>query len=190
MKVDRNGQSEIVDDIAYRAIRECFLTESHQLFFDIAHYTGERPGAILQLGVYDVYSNPNGRVPRSTIVFRALTRKDETTREVPCSEALTLKLRAYRPPTSGWLFPSLIKKGDHLTLRAIDRALRRALYKAGLAKAGYSLYGTRRGFLTGLMNRGVSLRVIQSLSGHKSLEVLSRYLEVTEEQRRSAVELI
>jgi integrase/recombinase XerD len=44
--------------------------------------------------------------------------------------------------------------------------------------------------LTMMSNRGVPLRVIQKISGHSSLEVLQRYLEVSDEQIGAAVGLL
>ena len=41
-----------------------------------------------------------------------------------------------------------------------------------------------------MSNRGVPLRVIQKISGHSSLEVLQRYLEVSDEQIGAAVGLL
>jgi integrase/recombinase XerD len=38
-----------------------------------------------------------------------------------------------------------------------------------------------------MSNRGVPLRVIQKISGHSSLEVLQRYLEVSDQQIGDAV---
>ncbi|ROI01686.1 hypothetical protein ED562_13735 [Microcystis aeruginosa FACHB-524] len=50
----------------------------------------------------------------------------------------------------------------------------------------------RRGFRPkfSMSNRGVPLRVIQKISGHSSLEVLQRYLEVSDEQIGAAVGLL
>ena len=39
-------------------------------------------------------------------------------------------------------------------------------------------------------NNGVPLRVIQKISGHNSLEILQKYLEITDEQILEAVEAI
>ena len=189
MKRDGHGQSEPVSEDIYLKIRSNFIEEYHQLLLDIAHFTGERWGAILQLQVEDIYVDPHRRVVREYITFRKNTRKDKETRQVPVHPHLQLRLKAYEPPLRGWLFPSPINEGEHLTMRAATRALTRALERANLDQLGFSSHGTRRGFITDLHNKGISIKIIQSLTGHKNLNIVSRYIEVSEEQRRVAIAL-
>jgi integrase/recombinase XerD len=59
---------------------------------------------------------------------------------------------------------------------------------AGLV--GASSHSGRRGFITNLANKGVSVRLLQALAGHKSLAVTQRYIEVNPGLLRGAVELI
>jgi integrase/recombinase XerD len=190
MKLNRHGQATPISSEIYRKVRAKFFEESHQILLDVAYYTGERWGAILQLQVQDVYLDPLKRLVRETITFKASTRKDKATRQVPVHPDLKLRLRAYDPPRDGWLFPSLVKPDEHLTMRAATRSFERALKRAGLDKEGYSSHSTRRGFITSLHTKGVSIKMIQSLTGHKSLNVVSQYVEVTDEQRQIAIALL
>ncbi|HEY9653639.1 MAG TPA: site-specific integrase [Coleofasciculaceae cyanobacterium] len=190
MKVKGHGQATPMNQISYRRIRKHLLRPAHQLLLDIAYYTGERWGAILQLQVEDVYQNVRRRIPRQSIIYRAATRKDNSTREVPVHHLLESFLKAYDPPESGWLFPSPIDNRHHLSTRAADNFFRRALERAGLDNQGYSPYSTRRGFITQLNNNGTAIRTIQKLTGHKSLTVLSRYIEVSEQQLVNAIALL
>lgn len=187
MKIDRHGQAEIMSREIYSKIRSNFIEPHHQLFFDIAFYTGERWGAICQLQVTDAYTE-RGK-PRNSIIYRKATRKDNTTRELPIGEALRLRLGQYDLPNSAWLFPG-DKPRSHITVRAMDAAYRRALDRAGLSGLGYSTHSTRRTFITALDRAGISLSVIQSLTGHKSLACLRRYIEVSDEQKIKAIEAI
>ena len=52
---------------------------------------------------------------------------------------------------------------------------------------GASTHSFRRTALTTLSNSGVPLRIIQTVSGHRSLEVLEEYLSVSDEQVRGAI---
>jgi integrase/recombinase XerD len=187
MKVDRHGQSEIIDKGTYSKIRAAFLEESHRLLFDIAYYTGERWGAIVQLQVSDVFDE-RGK-PRAAIVYRKSTRKDNQTREVPVSDELRRRLVGYSIPAGVWLFPGGIE-GRNITIRAIDEAFRRALDRAGLSGLGYSTHSTRRGFITALDRAGISIRTIQKLTGHASIASVQRYIEVSDEQLINAVAAI
>ena len=189
MKRDRHGQAEPLTPETYRRIREVFLEESHKLVWDILWFTGERVGAVLQLPVDDVYSDATRKITQPEITFKASTRKDKTTRQVPLHTDLRSRLKAYDPPSSGYLFPGRGEKG-HLTHQAYDAAFRRALARCGLDGFGYSLHSPRRGFITRLHTKGMGIKVIQSLTGHQSLAVLSRYIEVSDEMRREAINLI
>ena len=189
MKLNRHGQSEPITEDIYQKVRAKFYNQSHQLLVDIAYFTGERWGAILQLQVEDVYSDPAKRVVQAEITFRASTTKTKTTRQVPMHPHLRLRLRACEPPLQGWLFPSGVKLGEHLTMRAATRSLERAFKRAGLEKLGYSSHSFRRGFITDLHNKCLPIKVIQVLTGHKSLSSLGRYIEVTGEQLRNAIAL-
>jgi integrase/recombinase XerD len=189
MKINRHGQATPLDFNGYRKLRAGFKSSIHQLILDIAYYTGERWGAILQLEVGDVYASSVDRTPHRQIIFKAATRKDKTTRECPISSDLVVRLKNYQPPASGYLFPSPSIESKWLCCRSADAAFRRAIERAGMDGLGYSTHSTRRGLITRLHNAGVSVKVIQSITGHKSLSVLSAYIEVSDEQRRKAIEV-
>lgn len=59
---------------------------------------------------------------------------------------------------------------------------------AGLT--GASSHSGRRTFITSLANKGISVRVLASLAGHKSIAVTQRYIDVNDDMKRNAVELI
>lgn len=185
MKIDRHGQAEPIYFNEYRKVRAQLSREYYQLFWDVAFYTGERWGAIVQLGVSDVFER-SGK-PRDSITFKKKTRKDKTTRQVPVSDSLCLRLKTCTLPDSVWLFPSPLDPTLHIAMRTLDAELRKALDLAGLSGLGYSTHSTRRGFITSLHRSGIDIRVIQEITGHKNLAVLSRYIDVTDEQKRAAL---
>ncbi|MBD2093742.1 tyrosine-type recombinase/integrase [Trichocoleus sp. FACHB-591] len=51
-----------------------------------------------------------------------------------------------------------------------------------LGLVGVSTHSFRRTALTQMSSAGMPLRVIQEISGHRSLQALQRYLEVSELQ--------
>ena len=190
MKVNRFGQASIFKKDTYLKIRKNLLTDSHKLFSDLAWFTAERPSAILQLKVDDVYIDPTLRKVRNCVIYRGAIRKTNDTRECPVSTELTARLRAFDPTSSKWLFPSLIKADSHLSLRAMDRAFRRSLARCALEQEGYSLYSFRRSALTTLRNAGYDIRAIQAFSGHKSLSSLARYLDIPTSELNSMTEFL
>jgi integrase/recombinase XerD len=63
------------------------------------------------------------------------------------------------------------------------------LYKrAGVI--GASSHSTRRTFITNLAAQGVGVRVIMGLSGHRALSSVQCYIDVNDDMKRKAVELV
>ena len=187
MKICGVGQATPLNPLTYQQISNHFVTDCHRLFLAIAWYTGERPEAILSMDVAHAYEDVARREPRDTVLYPSSNRKDKCTREVPSHWALKLMLSAYKPPESGFLFPSLYRSGQHLSRQAIDKAFRRALKKACLENKGFSLYSARRGFITRLNGQGYDIKVIQKLTGHKTIDSLIRYIDVTDEQVKNVI---
>ncbi|MHC5724005.1 MAG: tyrosine-type recombinase/integrase, partial [Nostoc sp.] len=109
------------------------------------------------------------------------------TRQVPVHPVLAQCLPTYQPEiNSVYLFSD--RSGDKpITLRWADMILRAAVEKAGLTAKGISTHSTRRTFITTLSKRGVSLTTIQKATGHTDLKVLSRYIDVTDDDVKNAI---
>jgi integrase/recombinase XerD len=56
--------------------------------------------------------------------------------------------------------------------------------------AGASSHSGRRTFITNLAAKGISVRVLASLAGHKSIATTQRYIDVNDDMKRRAVELV
>ena len=86
-----------------------------------------------------------------------------------------------------FLFPGQQGQGC-FSLRAAIYVFDKAFERMGIV--GASTHSCRRTALTMMHREGVILRVLQEISGHKDLGVLQRYLEVSEEQTRAAVNVL
>tara|TARA_R100000353_G_C6348617_1_gene152623 strand:- start:34 stop:420 length:387 start_codon:yes stop_codon:yes gene_type:complete len=86
---------------------------------------------------------------------------------------------------SDYMFPGRYGFEKPLTTRAFMYALDEATLKAKITK--FSSHGFRRTALTSGNAKGISLRTLQEISGHKSLETLKKYLEVSDKQKLEAV---
>jgi integrase/recombinase XerD len=189
-KNDRFGQAAILTDSDFAKIRKNIISPRYKLLWDIARYTGERWGAIIQLQKSDVWDE-KGKV-RADITFRASTRKaspdgKRETRQVPVHPTLAEILASCSLVEDvPWIFPG--RKGDKpIPMQAADAILRRAVGRAGLEGKGVSSHSTRRTFITSLHKNGVSLPVIQKATGHRDLKALNRYIDVDPEQVRGAI---
>ncbi len=60
--------------------------------------------------------------------------------------------------------------------------------KAGIK--GATSHSGRRGFITKLAHSGISAKVIMELSGHRHLSSLQRYIEVDDQMKQAAVEVV
>lgn len=190
MKNNRNGQASVLTDSDYSKLRKQIKSRKYKLLLDLAWYTGERWGALVQLKIDDVY-NPDGS-PRAYITFRASTRKaspdgKRQTRQIPVHEILFEALRGYKPEESlPWLFPNREGNGS-ITVRWADKILRSAIEKAGLEALGISTHSTRRSFITKLHRAGVDVYTIQKITGHQDVKALGRYVEIDSDRVKGAI---
>jgi integrase/recombinase XerD len=195
MKNNRYGQSSIISVSEYLSIRSGFKSKKYKLLLDLAWYTGERWGAIVQLKFDDIFL-ASGKT-REFITFRAITRKarpdgKRETRQVPIHANLRDSLQDYKlesPSECPWLFPNQGCK-SHINLRLADKLLRAALVRAGLESKGISTHSTRRSFITHLHGKGVDIYTIQKITGHKDLKALGRYVEISSDRIKGAINLL
>jgi site-specific recombinase XerD len=132
---------------------------------ETAYSGGLRLGEVMRLKLSDIDSQ------RMTIrIEQGKGRKD---RYVMLSETLLETLRQYwracKPRV--FLFPG--RKGA-LSESIAQRALERARGLAGIKKQ-VSFHSLRHSFATHLVEKGTSVRTIQALLGHRSLQTTERY---------------
>ncbi|MBD0266371.1 MAG: tyrosine-type recombinase/integrase, partial [Tolypothrix sp. Co-bin9] len=98
---------------------------------------------------------------------------------IPVIEDLRQLLNNYYPISGDvYLFPG--RSNGHISHDSAARILREACKQVGII--GVSTHSFRRTALTQMSNAGIPLRVIQEISGHRNLEQLQKYLEVSDEQ--------
>ncbi|MBE9202119.1 MULTISPECIES: site-specific integrase [unclassified Nodularia (in: cyanobacteria)] len=189
MKNDRSGKAAVLTDNDYSKLRRNIKSLKYKLLLDLAWYTGERWGALVQLRVSDVYDG-NG-IPRDVITFRAVTRKkrpDGTaeTRQVPVHPILFENLRSFAPGASPWLFPN--RGGDKcVTWRNVYAVFMKAVENSGLTAKGISTHSTRRSFITKLYKNGVGVATIKRITGHRDFKSLEGYIEIDSDEIKGAI---
>src|SRR5262245_13781134 len=87
--------------------------------------------------------------------------------------------RAYwrRPRPRPWLFPARHQQTP-LPATTLQKTFKRVVRQSGLAKDA-SVHTLRHSYATHLLERGVSLRIIQELLGHQSPSTTARYTHLT-----------
>ena len=126
----------------------------------------------------DIYT-PKGFVRPRLIIRKANTKGKLATRSIPVIEDLRQLLNNYYPISGDvYLFPG--RSNGHISHDSAARILRSACKQVGII--GVSTHSFRRTALTQMSNAGIPLRVIQEISGHRNLEQLQKYLEVSDEQ--------
>ena len=137
---------------------------------ELAYSAGLRLGEVLHLKVSDIDSE--------RMVIRVEQGKGKKDRNVMLADSLLATLRAYwkqeRPRE--WLFPGQDGR-QPLNATIFQRAFVVAKQAARIEKQ-VSFHSLRHSFATHLMESGVSVRTIQALLGHRSLNTTQRYTHV------------
>jgi integrase/recombinase XerD len=185
MKVAGHGQAKILTPQEVAQLFQDGLThERDRALFGICLYTGCRINEACSLLTADVYGI-DGKVRPKITLRKRNTKGKQGTRSIPTHPELAHLLETYRPGAGAvHLFPGRHGRG-HLHPDSASAILRQAAIAVGME--GASTHSFRRTALTRLSNAGVPLRVIQEISGHKSLGELQRYLAVTEQQVEEAI---
>ena len=191
MKIDRHGQAKILTVAEIQLLfTDGFTVDPprDRALFAICLYTACRITEAVTLRKRDVL-DLKGQVRPEIIIRKGNTKGKLATRTIPVIADLRAKLTAYTPrQNSIYLFP-----GNEINSRAESHLhrdsgiwlLREACKRVGLE--GVSTHSFRRTALTQMSNAGIPLRVIQEISGHRTLDELYKYLEVKPEQVLGAV---
>ncbi|WP_375698428.1 tyrosine-type recombinase/integrase [Pseudophaeobacter sp. TrK17] len=155
----------------------------------VSFYAGLRAKEIAGLKIGDVFE-PSGAV-RGEFILSAAQSKGGHRRTVYLNQRLRRALAEYAllvdvTQPNAPLLPS--QKGGHFSPNTMCQ-LFLEIYKAcGLKDA--SSHSGRRTYITRLANRGVGVRLLAALAGHRHISTTQRYIDVNSDQLSQAVELL
>ena len=152
-------------------------------------YSGMRCKEVSALRIGDVWIEDEG--VRSEVLLTAAQTKGDRARTVFLPEKLRKELLAYlagidRSDPNRPLFYSQKRAGfDPNTLA---QWFHYCYKNAGVS--GCSSHSGRRTFITNLAGKGVGVRVLMSLAGHRSISTTQAYIDCNDDMMRRAVELV
>ena len=155
------------------------------------HYAGLRVGEAAALRYEDVL-NDTGQV-REEIRLEPEQTKGRHGRVVFVGDKLRKELQAYvksHPATSRQhkLFYTQKREAEGFTANTLAQHFHYLYKRAGIE--GASSHSGRRTFITNLAAKGVGVRVLMSLAGHRNISTTQAYIDVNDDMKRRAVELI
>jgi integrase/recombinase XerD len=130
---------------------------------------------------------------KNEIRLRAEQTKGNEARVVFVNEKLRKELEQYVrmlkiTDMSKKLFYSQKSKSDGFTANTLTQFFHYLFKRAGIY--GASSHSGRRTFITNLANKGISVRLLASLAGHKNISTTQCYIDVNDDMKRKAVELV
>ena len=156
------------------------------------HLSGMRVGEVASLRNSDVL-DAEGNI-RNEIRLSAEQTKGNEARVVFVSDKLRKELELYtRLIGNATINPALKffysqkSNSDGFTANTLTQFFHYLYKRAGID--GASSHSGRRTFITNLATKGVGVRVLMSLAGHKNISTTQAYIDVNDDMKRKAVEL-
>lgn len=154
-------------------------------------YSGCRVGELSSLTYADVVDS-EGKV-RDEIRLKAENTKTKEARIVFVNAKLKKELQqyanAYKPTdTNHKFFYSQKRNSNGYNANTLTQFFHYLYKRAGVF--GASSHSGRRTFITNLANKGVGVRLLASLAGHRNISTTQAYIDVNDDMKRHAVELV
>ena len=187
------AQASVLTDTEIRRVFRIIETTRHaernRLAFTLSIYAGLRVGEIAALTVNDV-ATAESRVRRE-IKLGAHQTKGSKGRTVVLANRVRKEIEAYLKARSTWRNDSPLvasqRNGRAFSTVSLSMLFKEIYETAGIRTSSHS---GRRTFATRLKAKGVGMRTIQKLMGHRNIGTTALYCDVSDETMRNAVELV
>ena len=194
-KETMSKQAKTLNNIEIRKVLDYVATRKHSernraMIFTIFN-TGMRVSEVANLRFNDVVDS-EGAVRRE-IRLNAEDTKTKDARVVFVNDKLhkelTRYVKLYKPSnTNVKFFYSQKRASDGYSPNTLAQFFHYLFNRAGIA--GASSHSGRRSFITNLANKGVGVRVIMGLRGHRALSSVQCYIDCNDDMKRRAINLL
>jgi integrase/recombinase XerD len=190
-------QAKTLTPAELRRVLDYIATRKHALrnraMLLMTHLAGLRCGEVAALRYADVVS-ADGKV-KDEIRLSSEQTKGGTARTVFVSERLRKELEQYvtffrlckLQDADTKFFYSQKRDSDGFTANTCAQYFHYLYKRAGID--GASSHSGRRSFATAIASKGVGIKVLQKLLGHKNIQTTSVYIYASDDMLRKAVEL-
>ena len=155
----------------------------------LTHWAAMRIGEVAALRIEDILGK-DGTV-KSEIRLDAAQTKGKHARTVYVSERLSKELASYakdrfqHAAATAPVFPT--QKRTAFSANSLCQTVNAIYDSAGLE--GATSHSGRRSLITSLASKGVGVRVLAAIAGHRDIRVTQAYIDVNDTMMRAAVEL-
>ena len=157
----------------------------------LTHWGGLRVGEVAALRICDVL-DPENQVKNEIRLLPEQTKRRHS-RTVFINERLKAELQAFANQLAiddrhHAFFPTQKYPKRGFTANTLTQHFKSIYKAAGIS--GATSHSGRRSFITNLASKGIGVRVLMSLAGHRNISTTQAYIDVNDEMKRRAVELI
>lgn len=188
-------QAKVLNSTEIRRVLDYCSTRKHsqrnRALVLIMFNTGMRVSEVASLRIKDVIDS-EGNIKNEIRLLAENTKTNEA-RAVFVNEKLRKELAQYakllnKENPNNKFFYSQKKDSDGFSANTLTQHFHYLYKRIGLD--GASSHSSRRTFITTLANKGIGVRVIMGLSGHKALSSVQCYIDCNSELMRNAVEMV
>ncbi len=188
-------QAKVLNNTEVRKVLDYVATRKHALrnraLVMMMFNTGMRVSEVASLRIRDVMDS-EGNIKNEIRLLAENTKTNEA-RTVFVNEKLRRELQQYTKLITSdninyKFFYSQKRDSDGFTANTLTQHFHYLYKRVGLD--GASSHSSRRTFITTLANKGIGVRVIMGLSGHKALSSVQCYIDCNSELMRNAVEMV
>lgn len=187
-------QAKTLNQAELRKVLDYISTRKHsarnRAMLMITFLAGMRVAEVASLKFSDVV-DIDGNIRNEIRLTPAMT-KGEFARTVFISERLRKELEQYirfYNPTDRTMkfFYSQRKESNGFNANTLTQHFHYLYKRVGIV--GASSHSGRRSFISNLASRGIGVRVLMGLAGHRAISSTQKYIEINDNMLRSAVEL-